>query len=130
MLSIVSRPPETGGILLGPIGTDEVTKFFFDNGAKRSAASYSPDYVGLSRMMKEEWLPAGIDMKGFAHSHPGHHDWLTAGDLAYIARLLIINDDMTMFVAPLVIPAEFRIRPIVVMRETPGLAQEASLVFF
>ena len=80
--------------------------------------------------MKEEWLPAGIDMKGFVHSHPGRLDWLTAGDLAYIAKLLRKNEDMSIFVAPIVIPPEFRIRPIVVLRENLGLPKEAKLVLF
>ena len=130
MNTIGSRPPESGGILLGPVGTNEVTGFYFDQGGKCSFATYSPDHVSLMRKMKEEWLPAGIDMKGFVHSHPGRLDWLTGGDLTYINRLLDKNGDMEMLIAPVVIPCEFRLRPIVVLRQKPRRAQEAHLEFF
>src|SRR4030042_3355823 len=119
--SIGSQPPESGGILLGPVGTNEVTEFYFDQSGTCSGATYSPDHVSLMRKMKEEWLPAGIDFKGFAHSHPGRLDWLTGGDLSYINRLLDKNEDMEMFIAPIVIPCEFRLRPIVVLRKGPRL---------
>jgi len=130
MNSICSRSPESGGILLGPVGTNEITEFYFDQGGRCSGATYSPDHVGLMRKMKEEWLPAGIDMKGFVHSHPGRMDWLTGGDLSYISRLLDKNPKMELFFAPIVIPCEFRLRPIVVLRKRPRLAQEANLEFF
>jgi hypothetical protein len=128
--SIGSQPPESGGILLGPVGTNEVTEFYFDQGGRCSGGTYSPDHVTLMQKMKEEWLPAGIDFKGFAHSHPGRLDWLTGGDLTYINRLLDKNEDMEMFIAPVVIPCEFRLRPIVVLRQKPRRAQEAHLEFF
>jgi len=130
LLTVGSRPPETGGILLGPIGSDEMTEFFFDEGGDCSAASYSPDHVTLTQKMKEEWIPSGIDMKGFAHSHPSGIDHLTLGDLAYIARLLEKNDDMDFFVAPILIPSEHRMRPFVVPRETPQTAKEVRLRLF
>ena len=128
--SIGSHPPEMGGILLGPIGTNEVTKLFVDSGGSFSSSTYSPDHVTLNRKMKDEWLPAGIDMKGFVHSHPGRFDQLSTGDLAYIARLLDKNDDMDMFIAPIVIPQGFRMQPIVVLRENPGQQRQARLMFF
>ena len=80
--------------------------------------------------MKEQWLPAGIDMKGFVHSHPGSFDRLSAGDLVYISRLLEINDDMPFFTAPIVIPSEFRLRPLVVLRDNPKTAREARFEYF
>ena len=131
LCTIASQQPETGGILLGPIGNDnEITTWFFDRGLDCTAATYSPDHVTLRRKMKEDWLPSGIDMKGFVHSHPGRFDWLSTGDMTYINRLLDKNEDMSLFVAPIVIPAEFRIRPIVVLREKPRRAQEARLILF
>lgn len=128
LTSICSRPPESGGILIGPKKTNDVTLFYFDKGAECSGASYSPDVDTLKRKMDEEWLPSGLDLKGFTHSHPGKLDWLTKGDLSYIKRLLEINDDMEYFFAPIVIPKEFRMRPIVVSRENPDEAQEAKLI--
>ena len=130
LFTIGSRQPESGGILLGPVGSNDVTDFFFDTRGSCTGVSYSPDHVGLKQKMKEEWLPAGIDMKGFVHSHPSRLDGLSVGDMTYINRLLDINDDMTMFVAPIVIPQEFRMRPIVVLRDKPRIPREARLEVF
>ncbi len=128
--TIGSQKPESGGILLGPIGSNDVTDFFFDNHGSCTGSTYSPDHVTLMRKMKEEWLPAGIDLKGFVHSHPSRFDSLSAGDMTYINRLLDINDDMPMFIAPIVIPQEFRMRPIVVLRDKPRVPREARLDVF
>ena len=128
--SIGALPPETGGILLGPVGSNDVVEFFFDQGGSCSTSTYSPDHVALMRKMREEWLPAGIDMKGFVHSHPGRYARLSPGDLVYIRRLLDINPDMEMFAAPIVVPFEFRLCPIVVLRADPTVGRHARLVLF
>lgn len=129
LLTIGARPAESGGILLGPVGTNDVTEFFFDDGGSCTGSTYSPDCVTLRQKMEKEWLPA-IDMKGFVHSHPGSFDCLSSGDLVYINRLLDKNDDMTMFVAPIVIPSQFRLRPLVVLRDKPRIACEARFEYF
>ncbi|RKY12570.1 MAG: hypothetical protein DRP65_00925 [Planctomycetota bacterium] len=128
--TVGSQPPESGGILLGPVGSNDVTGFFFDNCGSCTGISYSPDCTTLKQKMKVEWLPAGVDMKGFVHSHPGRLDGLSVGDMIYINRLLDINDDMPMFIAPIVIPQEFRMRPIVVLRDKPRMPREARLDVF
>jgi proteasome lid subunit RPN8/RPN11 len=130
MLAICSKPAERGGLLLGPIGSNDVSDFFFDTGGACTSASYSPDYMTLRRKMKEEWMPAGLDMKGFVHSHPGRLDVLTREDLMYIDRLLKANPDMSMFVAPIIIPPEFRMHAMVVFRDNPSVAVEARINFF
>lgn len=130
MNSICSKPAESGGIWLGPVGTNDITDFYFDQGAKCTGSTYSPDYVTLNNKMKEEWLPAGIDMKGFVHSHPGRMDRLTQGDLSYIQRLLSKNSDMEMFIAPIVIPGEYRMRAMVVLRQDYYQPREARIKFF
>lgn len=127
---IAFRPAESGGILLGPIGRNEVTEFHFDQNGSCTSASYTPDHIGLGRRLKQDWLPSGIDFKGFVHSHPGRLDWLTGGDLRYIERLLRANDDMDLFVAPIVIPPEFRIRPIVVLRTDVRRPRQARLALY
>ncbi|MBL7107461.1 MAG: hypothetical protein ISS77_07645 [Phycisphaerae bacterium] len=130
LLTVGARPVESGGILLGPVGTNDVTDFFFDNGGSCTGSTYSPDCTTLRQKMKKEWLPAGIDMKGFVHSHPGTFDRLSTGDMVYINRLLDKNDDMTMFVAPIVTPSQFRLRPLVVLRDRPRIAREARFEYF
>jgi len=127
---ISSRPPESGGILLGPIGSNIVTDFYPDASGFCTTVNYSPDHTTLNKFMKEKWLPSGIDMKGFVHSHPGGLDWLTNGDMVYINRLLDKNSDMDMFIAPIVIPDQYRIRPIVVLRKQPRTPLEARIELF
>ena len=130
MLTIAGKRPETGGILLGPINSDDITDFYFDNTALSTGATYSPDHVTLNRRMKEEWMPCGIDMKGFVHSHPRGVDRLSAGDLTYIRRLLEVNDDMDVFAAPIVLPDQYRMCPFIVRRNAPRQALRATLTLF
>lgn len=127
MCTIGACAPETGGILLGPIDSQDITAFYFDATASCSGATYSPDHMTLRRKMKEVWLPAGIDMKGFVHSHPGEHDRLSDGDLAYIGRLLKSNPDMSLFAAPIVNPQGFRMRAIVVLADQPNVQRSTTL---
>ena len=127
---LCARPAETGGILLGPRGRMEVTEFVFDEGGSCSDVTYSPDVVTLKRRLIEEWMPRGLDWKGFAHSHPGGFDCLSGGDMAYIQRLLRNpnNHDLDFFVAPIVIPEEFRLVPYVVQRLRPHEQRIAELI--
>ena len=130
MTEITKRPLESGGLLLGPIGSNDITEFFYDNGGTCTGASYTPDHVTLNRLMKQQWIPGGLDMKGFIHSHPTGCDALSCGDLRYIQRLLKSNDDMDVFAAPIVIPAEYRLCPFVVQRSNPSIPQLAQLTVF
>ena len=130
MCTIGARRPETGGILLGPVGADAITDFYFDATASCSGATYAPDYATLRRKMKDEWVPAGIDMKGFAHSHPGRFDRLSHGDMLYIRRLLEINNDMSVFAAPIIIPNEFRLQAIVVLAAQTIIQHRTRLQLF
>lgn len=116
MNQVGSRPPETGGIFVGPIGSMDVTHFHFDQKANCSGGTYSPDCDTLRHLLKTEWREQGLDFKGFAHSHPNRFDHLSSGDLQYIHRLLAINPEDDYFVAPIVIPSEFRLVPWMVLR--------------
>jgi hypothetical protein len=130
MLAICSQPVERGGLFLGPIDSDDVCDFFFDSGGNFLHGTYSPDYITLNKKLKEEWIPSGSDFKGVCHSHPGRLDVLTPEDLAYIGRLLKLNPDMSMFVAPIIIPPEFRMHMMVVFRDNPGTFAEARINFY
>jgi hypothetical protein len=48
----------------------------------------------------------------------------------YIRRLLVINPDMELFIAPIIIPSEFRVRMMVVFRDNPDVAVDAQINFF
>lgn len=128
--TVGTKPAESGGILLGPIGSNDITDFFFDVGGTCTHASYSPDCITLSKKLKNEWIPNGLDFKGFCHSHPGRLDHPTEADLRYIRRLLQINDDMDVFYAPIVIPSEFRLRSYAVLKNDPDTALEVRVEIF
>jgi proteasome lid subunit RPN8/RPN11 len=130
MTSIAACGPETGGILLGPIGSTDICEFHFDRTAVCSLATYSPDHLTLSRLMKQIWMPSGLDLKGFCHSHPSDSARLSAGDLIYIRRLLQINPDMDRFAAPIVIPKSFRMEAIVVLAEQPDIQRPTYFELF
>jgi proteasome lid subunit RPN8/RPN11 len=130
MCTIGALSPETGGILLGPIGSNDITDFYFDATAVCSYGTYTPDHVTLRHKMKEVWMPSGIDMKGFVHSHPGGLDRLSQGDLEYIRRLLQKNPDMAVFAAPVIIPEAFRLRAIVVLADQPSIQRPTNLQLF
>lgn len=126
LCSVGVHAPETGGILLGPVGGSAITDFYFDATARCSGVTYTPDHVTLRRKMQEEWLPSGLDFKGFVHSHPGTFDRLSGGDLTYIRRLMDRNPDLDAFAAPIVIPGQFRLRPIVVLRGEPDVQRATT----
>jgi proteasome lid subunit RPN8/RPN11 len=130
LCSIAARGPESGGILLGPIGSNDITGFYFDYTARCTYGTYTPDHLTLGRKMKEEWMPSGIDMKGFSHSHPGTSAQLSDGDMIYIRRLLQINPDMSLFAAPIVIPRSFRLEAIVVLAEQPQIQRPTYFELF
>ena len=130
MFAICSRPAESGGLLLGQVGSNDISDFFFDAGGNVTGVSYSPDYATLNKKLKDEWIPAGTDFKGIVHSHPGNLDRLTPEDLIYIRRLLTANSDMPIFVAPIIIPPDFRMRMMVVFRDNPDTVVDARINFF
>jgi proteasome lid subunit RPN8/RPN11 len=130
MSTVGAKRPETGGILLGPTGSNDITDFYFDSTADCTGGTYTPDHVTLRKKMKEIWLPAGLDMKGFVHSHPGGFDRLSGGDLIYIRRLLQSNPEMSVFIAPVVFPEEFRLRAIVVLAAQPDIQRPTQLQLF
>jgi len=130
MRTVGANPPETGGILLGPLDSNDITEFYFDITAKCGGVTYEPDHLTLQRKMKQEWIPAKRDMKGFVHSHPSRFDQLSGGDLIYIKRLLKSNPEMPYFVAPIVIPQDYRWRAIVVLREQPDVQHPTQIELF
>lgn len=125
--TVGSKPPESGGLLLGPSATDEVTEFWFDPHSRSSSTTYSPDTVAMNRLLREEWRPRGLDWKGFVHSHPRGFEELTSGDVDYIERLLASSKDMKRFVAPVLMPESYSMRTFVVLAERPRVPLAAQL---
>lgn len=130
MHSVGAVSPETGGILIGPIDSDDITEFHLDCGGRWTGATYSPDHATLNTRLREDWKPRGLDFKGFVHSHPDGYVDLSQGDLVYIRRIFACNHAMTAFMAPIVIPALFWLRPFIVYRGHRLVVSEATLEVF
>ncbi|MGE3600785.1 MAG: Mov34/MPN/PAD-1 family protein [Dehalococcoidia bacterium] len=126
LLDLMSRPAESGSILLGPRGGDVITLSVFDAGARCTHSRYEPDHEAINRRMKEEWWPAGLEMKGFCHSHPDGVGRLSSGDLHYIQRIFHAMPKLRWFAAPIVLPQRFRINPFVVTRD-PLVVHDVTL---
>lgn len=126
MHTIAAEPAESGGLLLGPKDTDLVSLFVLDEGSACTGATYRPDHQTLNRRLRDEWQPAGLAFKGFIHSHPAGFITLSQGDLIYIRRIFEANPSMKSFLAPIVLPEQFWIRPFIVHRD-PVTVEEAAL---
>ena len=93
------HPAETGGILLGPIGINGISRFVFDATASATTVTYSPDADALSALCERE-AEQGYELKGFVHSHPGSAR-PSSGDMAYVQRFFEVNPSMTRFHMPI-----------------------------
>lgn len=126
--AVGSVPPETGGLLLGSREDFVVQKFIFDRSGSRSYTSYDPDVSVLNKIVKREWEERGLQLIGWAHSHPRGSDRLSgdygsgAGDLAYLNRIFAAMPTLTKFIVPIVFSSHdgpLTIYPYVAHRENP-----------
>jgi proteasome lid subunit RPN8/RPN11 len=79
--------PEAGGLLLGPRDSDLVTHFHRDEEGVGTPVSFTLGAKGLNSALKL-YKEAGLEMKGFVHSHPRRVKAPSAPDLEYAAQLL------------------------------------------
>lgn len=84
---IAGRPPEAGGLLLGPSNSRLVTHFLFDDRGRVTPATWTPDHEWLNATVKP-FLNCGIDVKGFCHSHPSGYARPSTGDRTYLIRTM------------------------------------------
>jgi hypothetical protein len=123
--TIGSLRAEEGGALGWQEG-DEVIQFFrFDDSARRTGATYSPDVDTLNTMFRKDWNPHGIRLAGFVHSHPAGCARPSHGDEIYAARILAAIPDLPHLVLPIAqtVPdtGEFVLIPFVAVREGDGI---------
>ena len=96
-------PAEQGGMLGGNRTTGEVTHFFFDHTARRTGATYSPDHRLLTKLLRNKWNPADIDLVGFVHSHTPGVRGLSGGDLEYARVILKHNPQIEQLLLPIIL---------------------------
>lgn len=112
---------EQGGAL-GWLENDPVVRFFrFDDTARTTGATYSPDEKSLNDMFRDEWNPSGIRLAGFVHSHPRGFARPSPGDLEYAERILAAIPDLPYLVLPIAqtVPdtGAFTLSPFLAIRE-------------
>jgi proteasome lid subunit RPN8/RPN11 len=130
--TVGSMKAEQGGAL-GWRENERLIRFFrFDDSARRTGATYSPDDKALNSMFREDWNPRGIRLAGFVHSHPPGCARPSSGDLFYAQQILAAIPDLPYLALPIVqtVPdtGEFRLIPFLVLRDSDSVkAQRIEL---
>lgn len=97
--TVGTRPPESGGALMGPRHSTLVTKFIFDMYADTTGASYVPSRQ-LDQQVKElERDNPNLVLKGILHSHPGGMNRPSTTDEVSFNDYLAANPNMEFFAA-------------------------------
>lgn len=121
MRTVGSLAAERGGALGRPADDEVVRVFRFDETARNTGVTYSPDDQTLNDVFREDWNPRGIRLAGFVHSHPAGCARPSMGDLAYAERILAAIPDMPYLALPIVqtVPdtGRFLLIPFVVTRD-------------
>lgn len=134
--TVGTLPPESGGLLLGNEKDFVVQKFIFDPNGIKSSAAYDPDVDFLNKKLKEE-RKNGLDLIGFAHSHPRGVTRLSGdlgdgiGDIGYIKEFFKAFPELDRFLAPIIFSTDngnFDIFPYVAFRNDVENYVEANLI--
>lgn len=124
--TIGSMPAEQGGMFGGNRKVGTVTHYVFDDSARRTTATYSPDASRQNRLLRDAWNPNGIDLLGFVHSHPSACCQPSSGDAAYATRILAAIPAMDRLTLPIAqtVPdtASFALHSFVAVRSSGGVA--------
>lgn len=116
---------ERGGILAGTENSNEIHHYQFDKSSRNSSVTYTPDTHTLNKLLKDNWNPQGIRLRGFIHSHPGTMGRPSYGDEIYAARIFSAIKDLDSFWLPIVntIPdtGKFRLTPWIAYPQRRGV---------
>jgi len=115
--AVGGKQPENGMLLGGDPADGVVRHVVFDDGAARTASTYSPNHARLNSLLSEWWRPSGIRFLGFVHSHPGRFARPSAGDLTYAEAILRSNPHLIRLLMPIVtVEPQPTLHPFVVVR--------------
>lgn len=120
---LLARKPEAAGILLGPIKDDVlVTHFIADSEGIGTSASFSLNSPFLNRTLKQV-KPAGLNAKGFAHTHPDGVTQPSYGDLMYLEKLFRLPANAEALQCFMPIVCDHRVYPYVYARGRLWIAE-------
>jgi len=100
---IAMHPPERGGALYGPPGTQMITHFEHDAHARTTAASYIPSSQLIENVARVE-RETGLELKAIIHSHPMGATRPSAGDERTMAKFFQMNPHIGRLLLPIVQP--------------------------
>lgn len=119
--TIGSYPAEQGGVLGGNREDEIVKNFYYDQSARRTSMTYSPDSEFLNKLFKKQWNPKGINLLGFVHSHPPSLRHPSSGDIKYAQNILSAIPELDRLLLPIVISeaetGNFEMIPYAVIRQ-------------
>jgi len=115
---IGSRPPELGGILLGPADELLATHFVFDETGRGSSTSWTFGHTRINEILRQ-YVPLKLHMRGFVHSHPASVTSLSSQDVNDFRKPFANakNEDLTEVWAPIVVGG--RIYPYLLYPDKP-----------
>lgn len=124
--SLAQHKPETGGALLGPVSSNFITHFLFDDLADTGPASFRPS-LELGRLVQlwESHLP--ISFKGIIHSHPGLLTTPSSADLSAFANALRTNPHLGLLCSPIVTLVP---KPTLDAHEVANIASDGQVTFY
>jgi len=116
MREIGSKPPELGGILLGPAGELLATHFVFDETGRGSSVAWTYGHNRINEILRQ-YVPLKLDMKGFVHSHPSGVTSLSSQDVNDFRKPFANakNEDLAEVWAPIVVDG--RVLPYLLYRD-------------
>lgn len=94
--TVGSKPPETGGILVGPRNARRCTEFIFDKKGQGSERDYVPHVDSLNEML-DEAVEKGMSLRAFVHSHPDCLAHPSDQDIKYAQKIMAANPGMDEF---------------------------------
>lgn len=100
--TIGAQPAETGGPLGGRRGSGVVEHLAADPTARRNSVQYYPDQPAVNALLRERWNPAGVNLLGFAHSHPYGAVRPSGQDLRYATQILDAIPELDRLLLPIV----------------------------
>jgi hypothetical protein len=99
--TIGAASAETGGPLGGTRGSGVIEEFYPDETSDRTAVTYYPDFQAVNTLLRDTWNPAGVNLLGFAHSHPRGSLRPSRPDLEYSARIMQGIPELDQFALPI-----------------------------
>lgn len=100
--TIGAQPAETGGPLGGHRGSGVVEHLAADPTARRNSVQYYPDQHAVNALLRERWNPVGVNLLGFAHSHPYGAVRPSGQDLRYATQILDAIPELDRLLLPIV----------------------------